>query len=255
MNILIYFMVFYIGCVFGSFYLVVAFRGLKNESIITPRSHCDTCHVSLKWYQLFPIFSYIFSLGKCSNCHHKISILNLFVEIISGIIFLLSYYIYGYSLDTLIMIVTGSLLLIICITDFKDLIILDSPIIVCSIILFAIYIFKYDIYSLLFKLASALMVFIVFYLIKLLGDKAFKKESFGGGDIKLGFYIGLLLGLLNSLISFIITCFISLPFALIFTKIKNKKEVPFGPFLLIGAIITYIFQSSILKILLEYLKI
>ena len=65
---------FIIGACLGSFYLVVGKRLPKNEDIILSRSKCDSCNHTLFWYDLIPIFSYIFLLGKCRYCHKKISI-------------------------------------------------------------------------------------------------------------------------------------------------------------------------------------
>ena len=68
---------FVIGCLFGSFYNVVGLRVPKGESIVYPNSHCTRCGHQLKWYELIPIVSYIFLLGKCRNCKEKISIMYL----------------------------------------------------------------------------------------------------------------------------------------------------------------------------------
>ena len=59
---------FMIGAVLGSFYNVLGIRIVKHESIVMPRSHCDKCGHVLKWYELIPIFSFIFLGGKCHNC-------------------------------------------------------------------------------------------------------------------------------------------------------------------------------------------
>ena len=68
-------LLFIIGMVLSSFYMVVAMRLPNNESIIKPGSHCEYCQHPLKWYDLIPLFSYIISLGKCRYCHKKISFL------------------------------------------------------------------------------------------------------------------------------------------------------------------------------------
>ena len=74
-------------------------------------------------------------------------------------------------------------------------------------------------------------------LIKLLGDFIFKKESMGGGDIKLMFIFGLVLGPLNAISTIFIASFIALPISIIILKLKNSHEIPFGPFLSLGALI------------------
>ncbi|HIP21356.1 MAG TPA: prepilin peptidase [Candidatus Pacebacteria bacterium] len=56
------------------------------------RSHCNTCGHKLEVLDLFPIFSYIFTLGKCRHCGAKFSSRYLLVEIFSGIIFMGLFY-------------------------------------------------------------------------------------------------------------------------------------------------------------------
>ena len=76
----------------------------------------------------------------------------------------------------------------------------------------------------------------------------FKKESLGGGDIKLGFVMGLILSPRVALIASIIASFIALIFVLI-NNIKKEAEIPFGPFLMIAFYITFIFKDQILYFL------
>lgn len=78
---------FILGTILGSFYLVVGTRLPKDEDVIKSRSKCDSCQKTLKWYNLMPIFSYIFQKGKCSSCGQKISIDHFLVELITGLLF------------------------------------------------------------------------------------------------------------------------------------------------------------------------
>lgn len=94
-------MIFISGLVLGSFYNVVGYRLPNNMSIIYPRSHCPNCNHELKFYELIPVISYIFLLGKCKVCKKRISIFYPFFEIITGILFLLSYFVFGLSINFL----------------------------------------------------------------------------------------------------------------------------------------------------------
>ena len=87
------------------------------------------------------------------------------------------------------------------------------------------------------------------YLIKLIGDKVFKKESLGGGDIKLSFFIGILLGypaigFKLGLISIIFSSFLALPYAISQVYLNKKNELPFGPFLISTGFIGINFKVS-----------
>ncbi|HIU40836.1 MAG TPA: prepilin peptidase, partial [Candidatus Aphodocola excrementigallinarum] len=61
-------MIFIIGLIFGSFYNVVGYRLPNNMSIVFPASHCPKCNHKLKFYELIPVFSYMFLKGKCKAC-------------------------------------------------------------------------------------------------------------------------------------------------------------------------------------------
>ena len=83
----------------------------------------------------------------------------------------------------------------------------------------------------------------VMYLIMLLGEKMFKKESLGGADVKLLFLFGLVLEPMLGIVSIFIASIIALPISLI-VLVKNKTHmIPFGPFLILALII--LFYSSI----------
>ena len=110
---------FVFGTIFGSFYNVVGDRLPNNESIIKPGSHCPKCGHFLKPLELIPILSYLFQGGKCKNCGKKIPIFYPMFELITGLLFLLTYIIFGISIDTVIGLIFVSLILIlkVCVID------------------------------------------------------------------------------------------------------------------------------------------
>ena len=87
---------FIVGLFFGSFFNCIANRLSKNESIIRPASHCENCKHELAWYELIPVFSYLFLKGKCKKCHTKLSIWYPLTEIATGLLFALSYLKFGF---------------------------------------------------------------------------------------------------------------------------------------------------------------
>ena len=236
---------FIIGAVLGSFYMVVGDRLSNNESIVVPRSHCSKCNYILSWYELIPIVSYIIQRGKCKNCHTKLSISYMLIEILSGILFALSYCLYGFNYEFFMSIIISSLLIIIYVSDFKYLIINDEPLIIAiTLSIITNFIFLGTIKG-LYLIISGLVMFIFMYLVKLFGDKAFKRESLGGGDIKLAFFIGCTLGLRLAFVSLIIASFLALPYASYYVVKKQEREIPFGPFLITGVLITFMLSNQI----------
>ena len=252
MDIIIAIYIFIIGTIMGSFFNVVAHRLSNNESIIKPGSHCEKCNHLLKWYELIPIISFLIQGGRCRLCHTKLSWWYPLIEIITGLFYLFSYLYFGLSYDFFISLVISSVLVITCITDFNYLIILDEPLIVGSILIIIIKFLQGGIIDTLIAILSGLLLFFFMLLVKILGDKAFKRESLGGGDIKLSFFIGLSLGYKLAFVNLVLASLLTLPIAFYYLIKYRDREVPFGPFLIISNFIIFVFASPILEFI-DYL--
>ena len=232
---------FVVGCILGSFFLVIGTRLPKGEDVLVSRSRCDYCKKELKWYHLIPLFSFIFLKGKCAYCHKKIIPEHFFVELGTGLAFLATYFFFpsGYNLYAGLTIV--SLLIVIFVSDFKYMIILDSPLVVSSIIIIALKYAYFGFNEVLWSVISGIALFAVMYLVKLLGNFIFKKESLGGGDIKLSFVIGLILQYRLGLVALILSSFVALPYAIAIMHLNKDSEFPYGPFL--GGALLIIFYN------------
>ena len=90
---------------------------------------------------------------------------------------------------------------------------------------------------------------LLFLIIKVIGDKLFKQESIGWGDVKLSFIAGLVLGFKLSLVFIVLAIFITLPYSLLLIITKKKFIVPFGPFLITSMCIVYLLSQEISNIL------
>lgn len=235
---LYYTIVFFIfGTVFGSFFNVVGSRLPNGESIVNPPSHCSNCNHKLGFWELFPIISYIFLGGKCKNCKTKISIIHPLFELLTGLLFSISYRIYGLSFDCLIALTFISALLIVIVSDFNYMIIPDEILFFFGMLLIIEILFTTGFESTLLSITDGIISFIFMFVLKLFGDLIFKRESMGGGDIKLLCLFGIILGWQNAIVTIFLAALIGLPISLIIL-IKNKDNViPFGPFLSIAAII------------------
>ncbi len=250
MNFIILF--FILGITLGSFYMVVADRVPKGESIVFPPSHCNNCNHRLTPIELIPIFSYIIQGGKCKKCKAKLSILYPLFELSSGILFSLAYLSFGFSLQLIIALTFISMLLIVVLSDIEYMIISDSVLIVSGILLIIEIIFIYGFKTLGIGLLNGLISFVIMYLLRLFGNFLFKQDSMGGGDIKLMFIFGLVLGFDMAICSIFIGAIIGLPISLIFMKKKKDNIIPFGPFLSAGAVIILLSQINLETILNFY---
>ena len=245
MDLFLFFSFFMIGTIFGSFYYVVAYRIPKGESIVYPPSHCPNCNHRLGALELIPIFSYLLQGGKCKNCKCKISIFYPLYEFLCGLLFGFSYLSYGFCLDLIVVLTFVSMIVIIILSDYYYMIISDCVLVffnVCLLVeLFLINGWQYALMHLLY----GLIAFTVMFLIKLFGDFIFKKESMGGGDIKLMFTFGLMFGWEMSIFSIFLASIIGLPISLILLRKSDEHVLPFGPYLGIAALLIVLFKLDI----------
>lgn len=228
---------FIVGSIFGSFYNVVGYRLPNGESLLFPSSHCTKCKHKLTPLELIPIFSFIFLGGKCKKCREKISLFYPVIELSSGVLFALCYIRYGFSVNCLISIVFISMLLIIIVSDYLTMIIPDSVLIFFGILILLIRLIFFGIQNVAIALVQGVCAFLFMLILKKLGDFLFKKESMGGGDIKLLGVFGITIGFFVSVVAVFLSAFIALPISLITLKKNSTHEIPFGPYLAISAII------------------
>ena len=110
MEAIIYVIIFIIGALFGSFYTLATYRIPRHQDITHTRSYCPKCNHKLGFFDMFPIFSYIFLGGKCRYCKNKISPRYLILEVFSGLIFVSMFFLMKidiYNIDVKLLIKFG----------------------------------------------------------------------------------------------------------------------------------------------------
>lgn len=252
MTIFISIFMFIMGTIFGSFYNVVGYRLPKGESIVFPPSHCPKCNHKLTFFELIPILSYVFQKGKCKKCHQKISLFYPIFEALTGILFVLSYLSYGLSYELIIVLTFISMMIIIVVSDYNYLIIPDSVLIIFGSLLLIEILLINGLNTALLALLDGILAFITMFLLKKLGDFIFKKESMGGGDIKLLFLFGMVLSYPIAILSIFVGSLIGLPIALLILYKKKDHVIPFGPFLAAGATLLLLLNIDINTIINLY---
>lgn len=232
----------------GSFYNVLATRLPIGKSIIKPGSHCDVCDHKLKWYENIPLISYIIQKGKCKNCGEQIPFDVFLSELATGVLFLFSYLYFGISYNFFIMLILSSLCVIIFVSDFKYMIILDSPLIVSGVLVIILKTVYYGYKAIIPTLVSGIITFLVMLLVGFIGKRMYKRDALGGGDIKLSFIIGMILGVQVAMVSLIFSTFLALPYALATIVLKKDSEVPFGPFIVSSLFIVFLYYDKFYNI-------
>ena len=240
MDILYLIIFLLLGLSMGSFFTVVGLRCPKHENFISNRSYCDECKHTLSFYDMIPVVSFVMLKGKCRYCKKKIDPLSTYMELFTGILFALSYAIFGISYELFIALGIVSLLSIISVSDISYYIIPDEVLIFFTAYFLIILTLSNGVMATLVHILSGFIMFCIMYTIMLLGNFLFKKESLGGGDIKLMFVIGLVLSPLPSLFVIFFSSLIALPISFIILLRKKTRLIPFGPFLIIAFLCIYL---------------
>lgn len=244
-------LIFIFGLVLGSFYTVVGERLPDGKSLINPPSHCPNCNHRLGILELIPVLSFIILGGKCKKCKSKIPILSTLIETTTAILFLFAYLKFGISINLFVALTFISMLVIVIVSDIRYMVICDEVLIIGNIIIFILLIISIGLKASLFALFYGIASFVIMLSIKTLGDMIFRKESMGGGDIKLMFTFGLVLGIPSSVASIFLASFIGLPISLVMMKKNKSHELPFGPYLSIAAIILLLSGIDIINVLVN----
>ena len=251
---ILYLIIFFIfGLFMGSFYTVIGLRLPKHDNFLTDRSHCDKCQHNLSLLDMIPLLSYLFLKGRCRYCKAKINELSTYMEFFTGVLFSLSFYVFGFSYELLIALGIVSLLIIVSVSDISYYIIPDE-ILIFFIGFFTIIItLNSSVLNALISLLSGFTLFIIMYTIMIFGNFLFKKESLGGGDVKMMFVFGLILNPFLGLISIFLASFLALPVSIFILLKKHQNLVPFGPFLLISFAFIY-FTKIDMTTIINFIK-
>lgn len=258
------FIFFILGLIIGSFLNVVILR-LNTQKSFGGRSGCMTCQNQLKWYELIPVFSFLSLKGRCRNCKTKISFQYPLVEFMMGLIFALLFFKFQdlFLSDTLLFsfnyayyAVIFSLLIVIAVYDLRHKIIPDVLSVVFGILAFAGLFFlnsgsslgslgfSLHVPTLLGFLAGPIIAFpfAFFWLVS-------SGRWMGLGDAKLAIGLGWLLGfplaLSGVVFAFWIGSVVGITLVVFSKKYGMKSEIPFAPYLVLGAILVFFFNLNL----------
>jgi leader peptidase (prepilin peptidase) / N-methyltransferase len=243
------FFAFVFGMVVGSFLNVCICRMPKNESIVSPPSHCPHCSYQIRWYDNIPLVSYLILRGKCRGCGAHISFQYPLVELLNGVLTLLLFLRFGPTLAFAVLFLFCSALVVITFIDIEHQIIPDEislPGIVVGFVLSFFLVGHSWLNSLLGILLGGGSLLLVAYSYQRLTGK----EGMGGGDIKLLAMMGAFLGwkampfiiFASSLIGSLIGVSIML-----LQKKDSKLAIPFGPYLAFGAVLYIFYGKSLIR--------
>ena len=231
-TVMIYVIIFLYGIVIGSFLNVCIYRIPKGESIVKVRSHCMNCGYQLKWYDLVPLFSFLFLRGRCRKCKQKISVQYPVIELLNGVLYCIVFAVYGVSVNALLYALLASALIALSVIDFRTYEIpVGFNIWILALGLIRIVTDYADWLDYAVGFLAVSMFLLLIYLIT-------KGRGIGGGDIKLMAACGLLLGWKRIILAFVLGCIIGSVVHTARMKISGQGHVlAFGPYLSVGVMI------------------
>ncbi len=236
---------FLLGTIFGSFFNVVGLRLPKKQPFHIGRSHCPTCHKTLQWYELIPVLSFIIQRGKCKGCSGKISPIYPVVEFLTGGLFAFSYWQLDFQVELITALLLMSMLMIIFVSDITYMIIPNK-----ILLFFLPFLLILRIIHPLDPWYDAIIGGVVGYtLIAII--IIVSKGGMGAGDMKLFGVLGIIFGISNTMLSFLIAAFLGAiigSILILLKRLKKKQPIPFGPYIVVGAIITYFYGSKIIQL-------
>lgn len=237
----VYIFIFIFGIVIGSFLNVCILRIPKHETIVTERSHCMSCGYQLSWYDMVPVFSWLFLGGKCRKCKAPISPQYPIVEAVNGALYVLIFLVEDFSIQAILYCLLASALLVLSVIDWRTY---EIPIgINIFILVLGIVRVITDWTNWFTYLLGFLSVSIVLWLLLVIS----KGRAIGGGDVKLMAAAGLLLGWKNIILAFLLGCIIGSVIHLIRMKVSKADHVlAMGPYLAVGILIAALWGDAMI---------
>ena len=232
-----------VGLLFGSFINVVGLRVPVGESVVRPPSRCGNCGTRLGAKDMIPVFSYIFSKGRCRHCGTKVSPIYPLFEAATGLLFLWMFLRFGLTGTAALGIVLASLCVIVTIADLKYMRIPNKVLLFFAPILIVLRFLFMDApwwqYGLGGLFGGGLIL-----LIALL-----TKGGMGMGDVKLFALCGAVLGIGPAVLAFMLACAFGTIVGMLlisFKIVQRRQPVPFGPWLALGTVIAYLYGTQII---------
>lgn len=236
-----------LGAVAASFLTCAAGRIVAGQSFLTGRSRCDACGHTLGPLDLVPVFSYLFLRGRCRYCGAKVPVRCLALEIGFAAVSVLCLRRFDVTVLTLRNWLFLCVQLLLALVDWDSFEIPDGCHIAAVVIWLAALPFLHMTWADIGRHALAAVVFGGGILaLSLLMDRILKKDSLGGGDIKLFAVAGLYLGFIGTLLAVILACVLGLLLAAA-RGAKRSQPIPFGPSIAAGCAAVLLYGQGIIS--------
>jgi leader peptidase (prepilin peptidase)/N-methyltransferase len=238
-------LMFFLGAVFASFVGVVAMRFHTGLPILRGRSRCLSCGVTLSSPLLVPVFSYIFTKGRCRSCGTRIPLLLPIVEAGTGIVFVALFLMHGPTPLFFVFLLYVLVLLFLFLYDLSHML-LPVEALYGSVAVSLAILFLSD-ESLLLVLVGSSAIALFLYAIHFFS----KGRALGFGDVILVFSLSLAVGAPAMWIGLLLSFWLGAGIGIIvlLTRYGGARmgvAIPFGPFLILGFLCAYILEEPLL---------
>jgi leader peptidase (prepilin peptidase)/N-methyltransferase len=239
-----------LGGVLGSFLNVCIVRLPANQSVLRPRSRCPKCESPISWYDNVPVLSWLVLRGRCRKCRERISVQYPLIEAAAAAVWALAVWHYGLGWTALAGAVFGTLLLGIAVTDARTYIIPDE-FTLGGLVLGLALALRDGLPGLWWAVVGAATGFALLLAVAWIGEKAFRREAMGGGDIKMMAMVGAFVGWKGVVLTIFGGALLGTLIFVPLTIIGTKRLVPFGVFLAAGAAVAFVAGEEIVRWYLE----
>ena len=232
-----------LGTVVASFLNVLIDRLPNNQSLLSPRSHCASCHHRLTIKDLVPVFSYLWLRGRCRYCQSSVPRRLLWVEVGTGALFGYLYSHYGFHIDLPIILFYCCLFIILMVVDLEHNLILNKVTYPAMVVALLISVFSAE-PGIVHAAIGGGIGLGLFLLVALIS-----RGGMGWGDVKMAVLIGLVTGYPLIFIALVLAIILGglVAIMLLMFKKKGRKEgIAYGPYLSLAAIATLLFGTEIL---------
>ena len=235
-----------LGLIFGSFLNVLIYRLPNNQSIVFPSSYCIFCKEPINWFYNIPILSFFLLKGKSSCCNKKISFRYPFVELVSSMLWVWSYYSINKSSDQILFLIMSSCLLIILFTDYMHFFIPLELNLLMFLSCLGTFIISgsNDLSSHFF---SMFLLSAYFLFLRFITGFLMKKDTMGYGDIILIGVLAFWLGLFDIFLIVFLASLFSIIHWLILKTVKKDDNIvlPFGSTISLATILIFIVKTTL----------
>lgn len=237
-----------LGLVLGSGLNCLALRMAAGQKWAgSQRSLCPHCHHTLGPAELIPLFSWLMQKGKCRHCGKPISPRYPITEAVLAAVFVGLFFKYGITLRILTPMVFCCCLFCLSLIDLDTQIIPDRFLLIPLIARALELLLTGGLMGPVRGILPGLVIAGAVLVLSLVMDKVLKKDTMGGGDIKLLFVIGMYLTLPQCLLTVLLACIVGILMAALVMKAGKDTAFPFGPALSIAAVLTLFLGDPIVN--------